>query len=197
MPMPRRPRSLVDLGFYHVLTRGNDRKKIFKSPEDYCQFLRILKRYLKKYKIRIMHYCLMPNHIHLPIQTIKGADLPKFMQEVLQVYAHHYRKEYGSVGFVFQNRYKSFHIDKESYLLECARYIERNPVRAKLVSKILEYPWSSLNYYVKGNNDGIIIKENPFYVSMASNDSERRQRFYELVLEDRPYDQVVDDYFRI
>jgi len=80
----------------------------------------------------------MPNHIHLLVQAQKAKDLPKFMQGILQVYAHYYRKKYCSAGFVFQNRYKSSFIDKDSYLLECARYIERNPLKLDRVA-----PWGT------------------------------------------------------
>ena len=115
--MPRAPRCLVDGGYYHVVTRGIDRRKLFRYPQDYKLFLEIIEKYLCKFQVNIIHYCLMSNHIHLLIQAVKSEDLPKFMQVVLQVYASYFRKKYKSVGFVFQNRYKSFFIDNESYLL--------------------------------------------------------------------------------
>lgn len=195
--MPRKPRSLTDGGYYHIITRGNDRKMIFKDSEDYFRFLEILKRYLKKFQILIFNYCLMPNHIHMLLQAIKGAELPKFMQGVLQVYAHCFRKKYDSVGFVFQNRYKSLYVDKERYLIDCARYIERNPLRAKIVRNLIEYPWSSFSYYMKGKDNGVIKRDNPFYMSLASTEDERQRRFIELVLEERLYEKIIDDFFRI
>jgi len=87
-----------------------------------------MKEALDMFQINVLHYCLMPNHLHLLLQAIKATDLPKFMQRILQVYAAYFKKKYDSVGFVFQNRYKSLYIDRESYLLECARYIEKNPL---------------------------------------------------------------------
>lgn len=195
--MPRKPRSLIDGGYYHIITRGNDRKTIFKDSEDYCRFLEILKRYFEKYQILIFNYCLMPNHIHMLLQAVRGADLPKYMQGVLQVYAHHFRKKYDSFGFVFQNRYKSLYIDKESYLIECARYIERNPLRAKIARNLREYPWSSFSYYIKKKDNGVIRGDNPSYMSLASTEAERQKRFTELVFEERPYEYIIDDYFRI
>lgn len=190
--MPRKPRVLLDGGYYHVLTRGNDRRKIFRYKQDYKCFLGLIKKYLAKFQVSILHYCLMPNHIHLLIRVQIAKDLPKFMQAILQVYASYFRKKYNSVGFVFQNRYKSYLIEKESYLLECARYIERNPARAKITSDILDYPWSSVSFYAGGIDNGIIKIANPFYLEFAETDSERKQRYRDYVLEERPYEDIVD-----
>lgn len=170
---------------------------IFRCKEDYFQFLEIVKRYLDKFQIAIFNYCLMPNHIHLLTQAIRGSDLPKFMQDILQVYAGYFRKKYNAVGFVFQNRYKSLFINKESYILECAQYIEQNPLRAKLTPDIFNYPWSSFSYYVSGIENGIIKRANPFYMKLAASGEERRKQFHNFVLEERPYDQIVDDFFKI
>jgi len=190
--MPRKPRILLDGGYYHILTRGNDRRKIFRYKHDYNYFLKIIKLYLAKFQVNILHYCLMPNHIHLLIQVQRAEDLPKFMQAILQVYASYFRKKYNSVGFVFQNRYKSYLIEKESYLLECARYIERNPVRAKITSNILDYPWSSFSFYARGIDNGIIKTIDPLYPDLAKTELERKQRYQNHVLEERPYEDIVD-----
>ncbi len=149
------------------------------------------------FQINILHYCLMPNHLHLLLQAIKATALPKFMQRILQVYAAYFKKKYDSVGFVFQNRYKSLFIDRESYLLECARYIEKNPLRAKIVISLFEYPWSSFMYYVKGEEDGLIRVPNPIYLELSEDRRERQQKFCEFVLEERAYDSIVDNFFRI
>ncbi|MDP2905684.1 MAG: transposase, partial [Candidatus Omnitrophota bacterium] len=121
--MPRRPRVLIDNGYYHVVTRGIDKRRLFQDQQDYRCFKELMKEYLDEFQVNILHYCLMPNHIHLLIWAINADDLPKYMQGVLQVYASQFRKKYQSVGFIYQNRYKSNLIDKDSYLLECARYI--------------------------------------------------------------------------
>lgn len=191
--MARRPRVLIDGGYYHILTRGNDRRKIFRYKQDYNYFLKIIKLYLTKFQVNILNYCLMPNHVHLLIQAQKSKDLPKFMQAVLQVYGSYFRKKYNSVGFVFQNRYKSYLIEKESYLFECARYIERNPVRAKIVSNLLDYPWSSFSFYTKRIDSGIITTLNPLYLELAKRESERRQLYQNYVSEGRPYEDIVDE----
>jgi putative transposase len=105
--MPRASRNLTDNGYYHVLSRGNNKKDIFCSEEDHIKFLTIISKYLEKYNISIYHYCLMPNHFHFLLKAEKAIHLPKFMQGILQSYAWHYRRRYDTVGFLFQNRYRS------------------------------------------------------------------------------------------
>ena len=195
--VPRRPRYLIDNGYYHILTRGNDRRKVFQCQDDYVRILDIIRLYIEKYQVRIFHYCLMANHIHFLVQAIKSVDLPKFMQGVLQVYANYFRSKYDSIGFLFQNRYKSIHIEKESYLLECARYIERNPLRAKICDDLKDYSWSSFLFYAEGKENGIIEKPNPCFFDLSYSASDRQRVFREFVIQERPYDHVVDRAFRI
>ena len=195
--MPRKPRILVKGGYYHILTRGNDRRKLFRYKQDYRYFLEIVRKYLAKFQISIIHYCLMPNHLHLLIQAHEAGDLPKFMQGVLQVYADYFRKKYGSVGFVFQNRYKSFLIDSEAYLLECGRYIERNPLRAGLTDELLNYPWSSFSFYAVGKPNNVIKLMDPLYSNLVKTEKECQQYYQNYVYKERPYDLIVDKAFRI
>lgn len=195
--MPRKPRVLVAGGYYHILTRGNDRKKIFRNPQDYHVFLKIIKKYLPKFKVGIVHYCLMPNHLHFLINVETTEDLPKFMQVVLQVYAHYFRKKYDSCGFIFENRYKSLWIEKEGYLLECARYIERNPLRASLTTSLFDYPYSSFAYYALAKENELINHPSPLYIELAHTVLERQKRYQEYVLKERPYEHLVDQAFRI
>lgn len=195
--MPRVARNLIDNGYYHIVTRGLDRRRLFRYSHDFKLFLDITATYLKQYKVYILHYCLMPNHLHFLMKAGVGLDMPKFMQVLLQVYAANFRKKYKSTGFVFQNRYKSRLIDNETYLLECARYIERNPVRAKIVQNVSEYPWSSYSHYAKGTADRIITLDNPLYLDMAITAVERREAYAKFISCDRPYDLIIDKEFRI
>ena len=195
--MPRKPRVLVDGGYYHIITRGIDRRRLFCYRQDYDYFLEIVRKYLEKFQVSILHYCLMTNHIHLIIQAGKKEDLPRFMQAVLQVYASHFRKKYNSVGFIFQNRYKSSFIDKDSYLLECGRYIERNPLRAGIIDDLQDYPWSSFHCYAKGVDDDLIKKKNPLYFDLGNTEQARQQRYREYLFQDRPYEDIVDTAFSL
>jgi len=195
--MPRTARVLVDQGYYHIVTRGIDRRRLFRHKQDYELFFRIVSTYLKRFKVHVMNYCLMPNHLHMLMKVELASDLPEFMKAILQVYGANFREKYKSVGFVFQNRYKSHLIDDDVYLLECARYIERNPVRAKLVNDVAEYSWSSYDYYAKGIDDKIITLSNPLYLNMADTDIKRREMYASFIRLQRAYDPIVDKALRI
>ena len=195
--MPRGARKLVDGGYYHIVTRGIDRRILFKEKSDNQHFLDIIRASLTRFEISIFHYCLMPNHLHLLIKAIKAAALPKFMQIVLQGYACYFRKKYHSVGFVFQNRYKSRFIDQDAYLLECGRYIERNPLRAKIVSDLSKYRWSSYSLYATGQQDGIVKQLNPLYLDLANTDKKRRKEYINYVLQGRLYEDILDKEFHV
>jgi putative transposase len=139
----------------------------------------------------------MNNHIHFLVKANKAQDMPKFFQSLFQRYASYFRKRYEHEGYLFQNRYKSYHINKDSYLLECARYIERNPVRANIVMDPGSYKWSSYACYSKSNKDAIIKELNPLYLSMAASNAERQERYKSYLLEERPYEHIVDKGLRI
>ncbi len=166
--MPRTARILVDQEDYHIVTRGIERRKLFRCPQDFKTFRGIIRKNLVCFKIDILNYCFMSNHMHLLIQVQIASDLAKFMKSILQVYANQFRRKYRSVGYIFQNRYKSKLIDSEVYLLECCRYIERNPLRANLVTDLLDYPWSSFSYYAMGKEDDIITLSNPMYLELGA-----------------------------
>ncbi|MDD5771492.1 MAG: hypothetical protein PHO81_04570, partial [Candidatus Omnitrophica bacterium] len=134
---------------------------------------------------------------HFLMKAEIASDLPKLMQVILQVYAAGFRKKYKSSGFIFQNRYKSRLISNDVYLLECARYIENNPVRAKIVEDVSEYPWSSFSYYAKGTKDNIITLQNPLYLDMAANEVRRKTAYIRFISEIRPYDSIIDKEFKI
>lgn len=195
--MPRKPRNLVDGGYYHILTRGNDKRKLFRYKQDYYVFLKVINKYLEKFRINIINYCIMPNHLHLLIHVYESKDLPKFMQGILQVYADYFRKKYNSRGFVFENRYKSLLIENDAYLLDCARYIERNPLRAKMVDNLFEYPFSSFLFYVKNEKNDIDITTNPLYLELGEDAQGRQERYRNYLLQERPYELIVDQAVKI
>ncbi|MBU1871622.1 MAG: transposase, partial [Candidatus Omnitrophica bacterium] len=105
--MSRQKRLVIDKNYYHILTRGNNKRRIFRSGRDYRIFIKVVDKYLSKFQVNIIHYCLMKNHVHLLIYVERAKDLSKFMQAVLQTYGAYFRKRYECVGFTFQNRYKS------------------------------------------------------------------------------------------
>jgi putative transposase len=130
---------------YHVTSRGNARSDIFNSEHDMEEFLFILDAVVKRFNWLCHGYCLMDNHYHLLIETPDG-NLSSGMRQLNGVYTQKYNDLHGKTGHVFQGRYKAILVDKESYLLELCRYVVLNPVRAKMVRKPEEWPWSSYRY---------------------------------------------------
>src|SRR4030042_6401217 len=117
---------------YHVTCRGNERKEIFKDDRDRETFLEILAYSSKIYNIKIFSYMLMENHFHLLIETPLG-NLGGFMRQFNITYTGYYNRRHNRVGHLYQGRYKSILVEKESYLSVLSRYIHLNPVRIKAV----------------------------------------------------------------
>lgn len=193
--MPRRARELTADGIYHVYNRGNNRVWLFKEPDDFGYFKRCLQEARDALSSRLYHYCLMGNHYHLLVRIRQELDLPRFLRGVQLSYLWYYRKKYGLKGHLFQGRYKNPRISEESYFLQCGRYIERNPVKALLVSHPAEYPWSSAPYYCRGTNDPLIT-ENPYYEELGDTISERQTAYRTLLEAHDPYERLVDHVFK-
>ncbi len=154
--MPRGPRLIVENAFYHIINRGNQKQKIFTEHEDFVKYLQILKHYKRKFNIKLICYCLMPNHIHLLIAPNNPGILAKFMQVLTQTYTLWFNKKYSKVGHLWQGRFKSMVICKDDYFLECVKYIESNPVRANLVSSPMNYLWNSYKERVLGSKNKLL-----------------------------------------
>ncbi len=129
---------------YHVTSRGNEKKRIFKNDFDYILFLQTLAEVVKTHNWICYAYCLMPNHFHLLIKTL-DANLSSGMRNLNGIYTQRFNNKHRRVGHLFQGRYKAFVIDSSEYFEIVARYVVINPVRAKLVSRPEEWRWSSYN----------------------------------------------------
>ena len=140
--MARPLRMEFEGALYHVTSRGDRQEAIYETPEDRKRYLEILGDVCEKYNWRCHAYCLMGNHYHLLIETPE-ANLSRGMRQLNGVYTQCFNKAHGRVGHVFQGRYKAILVEREAYLLELARYIVLNPVRAGMVSSASEWPWSS------------------------------------------------------
>ena len=141
--MARTARLFIENACHHVIARGNRKQTIFKDRSDFERFLGILKKAKKRYDIRLYTYCLMPNHVHLLLESKASENISLFMHWLNRGYAAYFNDRYNTVGHVWQGRFVSRPIVKGAYLINCATYIEANPVRAGLVDDIAEYPWSS------------------------------------------------------
>jgi len=127
---------------YHVTSRGNEKKPVFKDDHDRENFLNALQHVNKRYNWICHAYCLMTNHYHLLIETPDG-NLSIGMRQLNGVYTQLFNKWHGRTGHLFQGRYKAILIQKDSHLLEVCRYVVLNPVRAKMVERPEDWTWSS------------------------------------------------------
>lgn len=145
--MARQLRIKYENAFYHVLSRGNNKKEVFKTDADKNKFLKIISEAHDKYKILIHSYVLMKNHYHMIIQT-PVPNLSKAMQYINSKYTGYFNYANKEVGHLFQGRYKAILVDKDEYLLPLSRYIHLNPVRAGYVKNPQEYQWSSFKNFL-------------------------------------------------
>lgn len=138
-----RPLRLEFAGaLYHITSRGDRKEAIYETGDDREAFLTVLSDVCRTHHWLCHAYCLMDNHYHLLIET-PDANLSKGMRQLNGVYTQRYNRAHERIGHVFQGRYKSILVDKNSYLLEVARYIVLNPVRARMVRTVRDWPWSS------------------------------------------------------
>ena len=131
---------------FHVINRGNAKQVIFREAQDFRLYLELLSKYKTKFDIRIYHFALMSNHVHLLLEATRENTMSKFMQGLTIAYTKRFNKKYQSVGHVWQARFRSIPIETDSYYLQCARYIGLNPIRANLVRHPIEYPWSTYSH---------------------------------------------------
>jgi len=141
--MPRNPRASQGGYCYHALNRGNARSTIFYKDGDFTAFLRLLRQAGERTPVPLLAYCLMPNHFHLALWPQKDGDLSVYMDWLLTAHVRRYHQHYHSSGHVYQGRFRSFPIQEDDHLLTVLRYVERNPVRAGLVKRAQDWPWSS------------------------------------------------------
>lgn len=144
---------------YHVVARGNRQEAIFKQKEDYLIYLKFLEQINEKYPFKLYSYCLMGNHIHLQIKTLDN-EIWKIMKGINWQYSMYFNEKYDLSGHLFQGRYYSEIIDTESYLLQTSKYIHLNPVKAGIVDKPIQYPWSSYRVFMGVKKDKLVFEEN-------------------------------------
>ncbi len=144
--MPRQKRIAKGNLVYHVLNRANGRLHIFRKPDDFAAFEQILAEALARFDMRLCGYCIMSNHWHLVLWPRADGDLPSFMKWLTVTHSHRWHGAHGTVGIghLYQGRYKSFPVQDGLYYLTLMRYVESNPLRAKLVQRSADWPWSSM-----------------------------------------------------
>lgn len=145
--MPRKARQKAESGIYHVMLRGIDRQLIFEDAEDYLRFLDIVQECRDLCDFKLYAYCLMGNHVHLLLK-VQNDGLETIFKRIGGRYVYYYNVKYQRIGHLFQDRFKSEPVDDDAYFLTVLRYIHQNPVKAKLCSKVEDYPFSSFAEYL-------------------------------------------------
>jgi putative transposase len=145
--MARPLRIIYPGAYYHVTSRGNEQKDIFKSQKDREKFLEYLESATERYQAVIHAYCLMSNHYHLLLETPAG-NLPQIMRHINGAYTTYFNVKRKRAGHLFQGRYKAILIEFDEYAAELTCYIHLNPVRAGIVTSPEEYRWSSYRRYI-------------------------------------------------
>ena len=157
---------------YHIMSRGDDRKKIYTSAADYRKFMDYVVKAKERYQFYLYAYCLMTNHFHLLFET-KLPNLSKIMHYIKGSYTTYYNIRHHRTGHLFQGRFKSIVVDRDSYLLELSRYIHLNPMRARIVKNPFDYVWSSYRGFL-GKKDRYIDRDQvEQYLGMTSREYRR------------------------
>jgi len=152
--MARLARAVIPGRAHHVTQRGNRRQQTFFGEDDYRAYLSLLGEWCAKHEVRVWAYCLMPNHVHLIVVPPQGDAMCRAIGEAHRRYTRRVNFREGWRGHLWQGRFGSF-VMSGAHLLAASRYIERNPVKAGLVQRAADWPWSSAAAHVRGETDGI------------------------------------------
>jgi putative transposase len=142
--MPRTGRAAVGGYCYHVLNLGNRRAEVFQDADDYAHFAALMRQACARQPMRVVGFCLMPNHFHFVLWPTGDDDLAAWMHGLLTTFVNHHNRRYQLSGLVWQGWFKAFPIAQDEHLLTVLRYVERNALRAGLVERAECWPWSSL-----------------------------------------------------
>lgn len=178
--MARSLRIEYEGAFYHVTARGNERRKIFFSGKDYAKFKEYIGEARRKFGVILHAYVLMTNHYHLLLETPE-RNLSRIMHHINGSYTTYTNIKRKRSGHLLQGRYKAIVVEKDSYLLELSRYLHLNPVRAGMVMRPEEYPYSSYRNYLSGQEDDLLNTE--AVLGLMSEQPENSRQLYRSFVE--------------
>ncbi|MCK4792878.1 MAG: transposase, partial [Desulfobacteraceae bacterium] len=178
--MARPLRIEYEGAFYHVTSRGNERRKIYYAKSDYEKFKNYLRDAQDKFGFFLHPYVFMTNHYHLLIETPEG-NLNKLMHYINGSYTNYLNRRRKRSGHLFQGRYKAILIERDSYLLELSRYIHLNPVRAGIVEKPEAYEYSSYKSFISKKKEEIVHHD--LILGMMSKGGRNAEKRYEAFVE--------------
>lgn len=188
--MPRTSRRNSETHIYHVMLRGNEKKKIFEDTEDKARFIDIICRKKEETDFCLYAYCIMDNHVHLVIKELE-APISHIMKSIGTSYASYYNKKYNRVGHVFQDRYKSEPVENDRYLLAVIRYVHKNPVKAG-ICKVQDYKWSSYRFYIRGGKNRKGLVECEEILKFFSEDRNKAVAFFKEFCNEEASDDIMD-----
>lgn len=165
--MPRKPR-LTHPGYYHVLSRGVERRRVFLEKEDFHYFLTLLAHIKDQFSITVHAFCLMDNHYHILVQTHR-ENIAEAMQYLNANYSAWFNRKHKRSGHLWQGRYKSYFLFDDIHFWNVVRYIERNPLAAGMVRALEEYPYHSLRLRMMDSTD-IALLEGSLILDMDSDE---------------------------
>jgi putative transposase len=163
----------------HVIRRGNNRAPIFGDETDYDFFLALLEFTSGRRGVKVHVYGMMTNHYHLIVTPDSPSALPQMMRDLGREYVLDYNRKYGRIGTLWSGRHRAIPISDERYWLTCLRYIEPNPVRAKMVAHPGEYKWSSYRAHGLGESEPWLAPH-PVYTALGSTPEERQAAYRAL-----------------
>ena len=185
--MPRVGRVVLPDYPHHVVQRGHNRQVVFAAAEDYERYLSDLRELKETFGIKVYAYCLMTNHVHL---LVGPRDTPSALGDFMKALAgratrYRNRLEKRS-GTLWESRYKSSLVQKDAYLLACCRYIELNPVRARMVAAPQDYLWSSAQERLGLAPPPGLLDWSPTYLGLGRTEAERQKRYAQFLREAIP-----------
>lgn len=159
--MPRRVR-ITEPGYYHVISRGVEKRNVYLEDRDYDMFLDILVEIFKKYGVTLHSYCLMTNHYHLLLETTEH-NISDVMRRINSLYSIYFNKKYERVGHLWQGRFHSYYLYDDTHFWVVTKYIERNPIKARMVRDVSEYKQQSFFQWKNKQSYYSLIKESKIF----------------------------------
>ncbi|WP_290610969.1 transposase [Arsukibacterium sp. UBA3155] len=174
---------------YHVVQRGHNRSNCFYDETDKACYLSILETYLKTYQVQLHAFVLMSNHVHLLLTASKDDVISRVIQNLGRDYVHYFNKRYQRVGTLWDGRFKDSLVETDQYFLTCQRYIELNPVRAKMVAHPADYHWSSYHANARGIKISVVTPHQ-VYLNLAETAERRLENYRALFQDSLPADDL-------
>ncbi len=187
--MPRQARLVLPHSPHHIIQRGHNRQVVFACDDDYAYYLDTLQTWKTYYGVKVYAFCLMTNHVHLLLEPHEAPDaLAHLMKRVAARQTRYVNRVEGRTGTLWESRYRSSPVETEPYLLACARYIELNPVRAKMGARPEDYPWSSFRDKISPSHTPWLDLD-ACYQGLGHSAQQRARRYQAFVMEAIPEEE--------